>query len=68
MMTGPMPRLPLTLHLFSELPTFTFSKDDGGSIASPSDLIVYTLRYSNTANVGATNVIITETVPANTTF
>jgi uncharacterized repeat protein (TIGR01451 family) len=34
----------------------------------PGSLITYTLRYTNTGNTDATGVVLTETVPANTTF
>jgi uncharacterized repeat protein (TIGR01451 family) len=44
------------------------SKTDGGVIVEPGDTIVYTLTYTNTGSVAATGVVITETVPATTTF
>jgi uncharacterized repeat protein (TIGR01451 family) len=50
-------------------PDLAISKVDGGEIAiSPGQLITYTISYTNTGNQEATGVIITETVPANTTF
>lgn len=51
-------------------PDLTFSKSDGGELLTePGDTITYTLNYSNDNNAGATNgLIITETVPAETTF
>jgi uncharacterized repeat protein (TIGR01451 family) len=50
------------------VPDLQLSKDDGGVTAVPGDTIAYTLAYTNTGNQGATNVTLTETVPANTTF
>ena len=44
------------------------SKTDGGVIVEPGDTIVYTLTYTNTGSVAATDVVITETVPVTTTF
>ena len=35
---------------------------------SPGGVIAFTLTYTNIGNQAATNVLITETVPANTTF
>ena len=44
------------------------TKDDGGATTTPGGTVVYTLDYANNGNVGATGVVITETVPANATF
>ena len=44
------------------------TKTDGGITATPGNLITYTLRYTNTGNIGASNVLISETVPVSTTF
>ena len=49
-------------------PTFTISKSDGGATATPGDGITYTLSYRNAGNQGATGVVLTDAVPANTTF
>jgi uncharacterized repeat protein (TIGR01451 family)/fimbrial isopeptide formation D2 family protein len=49
-------------------PDLTVSKDDGGGDSSPSDTVVYTLSYDNIGTQDATGVVLTETVPANTTF
>ncbi|MEP7293183.1 MAG: ice-binding family protein [Chloroflexota bacterium] len=49
-------------------PGLSLSKDDGGKIASWGDAIPYTLTYQNTGDVALNNVIITETIPAGTTF
>jgi uncharacterized repeat protein (TIGR01451 family) len=38
------------------------------SIASAGDVLTYTLNYFNSGKVGATNVVISDPVPAHTTF
>ena len=51
------------------LPSLSLTKDDGGSTgAAPGDTITYTLNYANTGNTNLTNVTLSDTVPANTTF
>ncbi|MEP6634008.1 MAG: DUF11 domain-containing protein, partial [Luteimonas sp.] len=40
---------------------------NGGSVA-PGDVLEYTVAYGNTGNDGATNVVLTDVVPANTTY
>ncbi|MBP7998732.1 MAG: DUF11 domain-containing protein [Chloroflexi bacterium] len=49
-------------------PDFTITKSDGGITVEPGDLITYTLSYANNGNQNATGVVITDTVPANSTF
>lgn len=49
-------------------PDLRITKSDGGVSVSPGNIVTHTLGYTNTGNIGATNVTITETVPANTTF
>jgi uncharacterized repeat protein (TIGR01451 family) len=49
-------------------PDLAIAKDDGGATAMPGGGVSYTLTYSNHGNQGATGVVITETVPAHTTF
>ena len=49
-------------------PDLVISKDDGGVSVAPGGTVVYTLSYSNVGSQDATGVVITETVPANTTF
>ncbi|MCB0256316.1 MAG: DUF11 domain-containing protein, partial [Anaerolineae bacterium] len=44
------------------------TKSDGGITAEPGDTIAYTLSYTNTGPIAASGVVLTETVPANTTF
>ena len=49
-------------------PDLALVKSDGGASVAPGGTITYTLSYSNVGNQGATGVILTETVPANSTF
>lgn len=46
----------------------TLTKSDDDLIAEPGDTIVYSLKYRNNGNKNAEAVVITEQVPANTTF
>jgi len=52
----------------SAQPDLVILKDDGGATSLPGGVIVYTLVYSNVGNQNATGVVITDVVPANTTF
>src|SRR5205085_446496 len=49
-------------------PNFSITKSDGGASVAPGGTVSYTLTYANGGNRGATGVVLTETVPANTTF
>ncbi len=49
-------------------PDLVLSKSDGGASVTPGGTVAYTLAYTNTGTRGATTVVLTETVPANTTF
>jgi uncharacterized repeat protein (TIGR01451 family) len=49
-------------------PDMQISKSDGGVIVKAGGTITYSLSYTNAGNQGATGVVITETVPANTSF
>jgi uncharacterized repeat protein (TIGR01451 family) len=44
------------------------SKNDGGGSTTPGADITYTLSYANNGSANASSVVITDTVPANTTF
>ena len=44
------------------------TKDDGGVTVQPGDTLSYTLDYENTGNSLASGVVISETVPDDTTF
>jgi uncharacterized repeat protein (TIGR01451 family) len=48
-------------------PELSLTKEDEGGDVEPGDTISYLLTYNN-AGGDATGVVITETVPANTTF
>ncbi|MEZ5145347.1 MAG: SdrD B-like domain-containing protein [Acidimicrobiales bacterium] len=50
------------------VPDLSVSKSDGGVSTTPGGTVAYTLSYANTGNQGATGVVLTETVPANSTF
>ncbi|WP_460805789.1 isopeptide-forming domain-containing fimbrial protein, partial [Microbulbifer agarilyticus] len=43
-------------------------KDDGGISAEPGDTVVFNLTYRNNGTADAEGVVITETLPPNTTF
>ena len=49
-------------------PDLTLAKSDGGVSTTPGGVVTYTLDYANAGNQGAVGVVLTETVPANTTF
>jgi uncharacterized repeat protein (TIGR01451 family) len=49
-------------------PKMTFCKSADKKSADPGDTIVYTLYYENTGSGVATDVIVTDTIPENTTF
>jgi uncharacterized repeat protein (TIGR01451 family) len=49
-------------------PDLTMSKSDGGASAAPGGTVAYTLTYANIGNQGATGVVLSETVPQNSTF
>ncbi len=48
-------------------PDLSLTKDDGGASATPGNILVYSLNYSNTGG-GANGVVMTDTVPTYTTF
>jgi len=49
-------------------PDLVLSKDDGGVVVEPGDVVVYTLTYGNEGDQEALDLQLTETVPANTVF
>jgi uncharacterized repeat protein (TIGR01451 family) len=49
-------------------PELALAKDDGGITVQPGDVIVYQITASNAGDVSATGIVLTETLPANTTF
>jgi uncharacterized repeat protein (TIGR01451 family) len=49
-------------------PDLGLTKDDGGITVEPGDTITYTLAYTNSGDAPSTGAMLTETVPASTTF
>ncbi len=49
-------------------PDLSITKSDGGASAAPGGTVAYTLTAANGGGQAATGVVLTETVPANTTF
>ncbi len=49
-------------------PDLFVTKSDGDITSGPGQTIVYTLNYGNIGNQGATNVVLNEVVPANSTY
>jgi uncharacterized repeat protein (TIGR01451 family) len=49
-------------------PDLSLTKSDGGVTVAPGGSVLYTLTYANSGNRGASGVVLTETVPAETTF
>ena len=49
-------------------PLLTINKISPQTTAKPGDNIIYTVTVGNTGNANATNVVITDTTPINTTF
>src|SRR5260221_13144282 len=52
----------------SASPTLNISKTDGPDPVNAGSNITYTICYSNTGNQNATGVVISDTIPTNTTF
>ncbi|MEL7058596.1 MAG: hypothetical protein AAGN46_01080, partial [Acidobacteriota bacterium] len=47
-------------------PDLAVDKDDGDVVAMPGDTVVYTLDYTNVGDQNASGVVLTDTVPDNT--
>ncbi len=54
--------------IYDSVVDLVLTKDDGGVDFVAGDTISYTLNGSNAGGLDATGVVLTETVPANTTF
>src|SRR4029077_14525592 len=52
----------------SSAPVLTVSKTDSPDPVNAGSNITYTISYSNTGNMNATGVVISDTVPANSSF
>jgi len=50
------------------VPDLVLTKDDGGATTTPGGTVAWTLAFDNVGNQDATGVVLTETVPANSTF
>jgi uncharacterized repeat protein (TIGR01451 family) len=53
---------------FTSAPDLAITKSDGGASVTPGGTVAYTLSYANNGGATATGVVLTETVPVNTTF
>lgn len=51
-----------------QTPTFMITKTDGRSTASRNDVLNYTITVTNTSQVAAQNVMVTDTLPQHVTF
>lgn len=58
----------ITTTLMFQGPILQIKKDVSDTVPVPGEIITYTLTYSNVGDLPATGVVITETVPNNTTF
>ena len=57
-----------TLQCTAAAPVLAITKTDSPDPVAAGGNITYTLSYQNTGNAAATNVVVSDTVPANTTF
>jgi uncharacterized repeat protein (TIGR01451 family) len=55
-------------HTVYTQPDLFVTKDDGAVTAGAGDTIIYTVAYGNSGHANAAAVVLTETVPPNTTF
>src|SRR5207247_278360 len=65
--TTPVSGTAITTTVSSQ-PVLTISKADASDPVNAGSNITYTLSYSNTGNANASGVVITDTVPGNTSF
>ena len=49
-------------------PILGISKDVNATTAKPNDVLTYTINYENTGNADATNTVINDMIPDNTTY
>lgn len=63
--------IPADIPLLQGAPVLTITKssiNEGGAPLLPGERITYTIIISNSGDISATNVVISDTFPANTTF
>lgn len=63
--------VPANMPLLQGAPVLTITKsstNEGGAPLLPGERITYTIIISNSGDLTATNVVISDTIPANTTF
>jgi uncharacterized repeat protein (TIGR01451 family)/fimbrial isopeptide formation D2 family protein len=49
-------------------PDLSVVKDDGLTVVTPGQAVTYSVTVTNSGNIGATGVVVTDTLPPNTTF
>ncbi|MEP6638173.1 MAG: hypothetical protein ABJC39_02390 [Chloroflexota bacterium] len=57
-----------TMHDTATVPALVVSKSDSGVPVGPGKDVSYTIKVANIGNAAATNVSVTDPIPANTTF
>ena len=58
-------------HIVESMPVLSITKvadPVSGSEVNPGDTITYSLRITNSGNANATNVVVSDTIPANTSY
>jgi uncharacterized repeat protein (TIGR01451 family) len=65
--TAPVNGIAITTTVTSD-PVLSISKTDGPDPIAAGGTLTYTLSYDNSGNADATNVVLTDTLPANTSF
>lgn len=58
----------ISTSVVNPLPNLAFTKSDGGAVPQPGEQLVYSLFFTNSGSSSANNVLLSETVPANTTL
>ncbi|MEI7769409.1 MAG: hypothetical protein WCI67_05440 [Chloroflexales bacterium] len=57
-----------TVQLTPALPVMTVAKSDGVTVTAPGNSLTYMIDYANTSGAVATNAVLKDTIPANTTY
>lgn len=66
--SAPLPNSASDVDALDTTIDLTVTKSDGGVTAEPGDTVAYTIGYRNEGDQVAPGVVLTETVPAHTTF